>query len=1049
MIARWLGLACLFVCAAAGAQTRTLDDFENLSNWHVDHTDDVAATIANTPGEIGQAMRLQFDFAGVNGYATARRKLPLDLTENFELSFWIRGEAGINNLQFKLVDDSGANVWWINRPDFTFPHDWQQIRIKKRQIDFAWGPTTDRSLKHIASIEFVVSSGQDGGKGHVDIDQLELRALPPPDANPPKPVITASSVHANSSPDAVMDGDLNTNWGSKVATGIEQHLDIDFVKPREFGGLTIQWAPGEGAIDYDVQFSDDGQTWRTVRTVKNGNGVTDSLMLGESETRYLRLALHKGKVGIYVLREITVEPVEFGASANAFFSALAKKASRGSYPRGFTEQPYWTIVGVDGVGLPALMSEDGALEPRKGGFSIEPFLLIGDKTVTWADVTPEQSLLDHDLPMPSVEWKSGNVELKVDAFARGTRENSTLLARYRVRNTSDRPQTLTLALAIRPFQVNPPAQFLNSAGGASPIHDLAEKDGVVSIDGKPAVLALTHADSFGASSFDSGSVVDRLRNRASLETSVHDDVGFASGALLYSMTLAPNAEREVDLAAPTTGAFPSINQRDAAAVSWIARESDSAAKSWHASIDRVAITVPTAGQRLVDALRTSIAYTLISRDGPALRPGTRSYARSWIRDGAMIEDGLLSVGNIDAARAFVDWYAPRQFSNGKVPCCVDHRGADPVPENDSNGELIHAIAQLYRYGGDRAELEKNWPHVIGAVAYMDKLRASETGTANIAFKGMMPASISHEGYSSKPMHSYWDDLWSLVGYKDAVDMAVALGRKEDAVRIAHSRDAFSADLLASIAATVKAHAIDYMPGCAELGDFDATSSTIAIAQAGELDALSQLLHATFERYWKESESRANGSRAWKDYTPYEWRTVGTFARLGWRDRAQAAIDFFFRTGARPLAWNQWAEVVGNDKREIRFIGDMPHIWVASDFIRSTLDLFAYDRASDHALVIGAGIPAAWIESKEGVAIAGLHTPYGLLGYRVHGVNGHVTLHIDKGMAPPGGFVFASPFGSANNTHVDGKAATWNGILLTIATAPADIEFDVAPTPAVH
>jgi hypothetical protein len=415
----------------------------------------------------------------------------------------------------------------------------------------------------------------------------------------------------------------------------------------------------------------------------------------------------------------------------------------------------------------------------------------------------------------------------------------------------------------------------------------------------------------------------------------------------------------------------------------------------------------------------------------------------------MIEDGLLSVGNIDAARAFVDWYAPRQFSNGKVPCCVDHRGADPVPENDSNGELIHAIAQLYRYGGDRAELEKNWPHVIGAVAYMDKLRASETGTANIAFKGMMPASISHEGYSSKPMHSYWDDLWSLVGYKDAVDMAVALGRKEDAVRIAHSRDAFSADLLASIAATVKAHAIDYMPGCAELGDFDATSSTIAIAQAGELDALSQLLHATFERYWKESESRANGSRAWKDYTPYEWRTVGTFARLGWRDRAQAAIDFFFRTGARPLAWNQWAEVVGNDKREIRFIGDMPHIWVASDFIRSTLDLFAYDRASDHALVIGAGIPAAWIESKEGVAIAGLHTPYGLLGYRVHGVNGHVTLHIDKGMAPPGGFVFASPFGSANNTHVDGKAATWNGILLTIATAPADIEFDVAPTPAVH
>ena len=1043
----WL---CLLACASAGAQTRVLDDFENLANWQAEHTDDVVAALANTPGHQGQAMRLTFDFAGVNGYATARRELPLDLPDNFELSFWIRGEAGVNNLQFKLIDDSGENVWWINRPDFSFPLDWQQIRIKKRQIEFAWGPIADRTLKHIASIEFVVSSGRDGGKGHVDIDQLELRTLPPPDAVLPKPVITASSVHANSSPDAAMDGDLATYWGSKAATGTEQHLDIDFVKPREFGGLTIQWAPGEGATDYDVQFSDDGQTWRTVRSVRNGNGLVDSLMLGESETRYLRLALHEGKVGLYILREITVEPIGVGASANAFFSALAKHAPRGNYPRGFTEQPYWTLVGVDGVGSPALMSEDGALEPRKGGFSIEPFLLIGGKLVTWADVTPTQSLLDNELPMPSVMWKSGNVELVVDAFARGTRENSALLARYRVRNTGDQPQEVTLALTVRPFQVNPPAQFLNSAGGASPIHDLSGKDGVISIDGKPALLALTHADSFAATSFDSGSIVERLRDaKLPAETSVHDDFGFASGALLYAMTLAPHAEREVELVAPTTGALPSITPRDAQAAAWFARERSAAAKDWHARIDRVAITVPPAAQRLVDALRTSVAYTLISRDGPALRPGTRSYARSWIRDGAMIEDGLLSLGNIEAAREFVDWYAPRQFSNGKVPCCVDHRGADPVPENDSHGELIHAIAQLYRYGRDRAELEKNWPHIAAAVAYMDTLRARETGATNPAFKGMMPASISHEGYSSKPMHSYWDDLWALVGYKDAADMAAALGRNEDAAHIAQSRDAFRTDLLASIAATVKAHGIDYMPGCAELGDFDATSSTIAIAQAGELDALSNLLQGTFERYWKEFQTRADGSRTWKDYTPYEWRTVGAFTRMGWRDRAQAAIDFFFRSGARPPAWNQWAEVVGNDPREIRFIGDMPHIWVASDFIRSTLDLFAYERASDHAFVIGAGLPAAWIASKEGVAISGLRTPYGALGYRVRRDNDRVTLHIDKGVAPPGGFVFLSPFETAQHTTVNGKSVAWDAHALAIPGAPADIAFDVAPSSTLH
>ena len=31
------------------------------------------------------------------------------------------------------------------------------------------------------------------------------------------------------------------------------------------------------------------------------------------------------------------------------------------------------------------------------------------------------------------------------------------------------------------------------------------------------------------------------------------------------------------------------------------------------------------------------------------------------------------------------------------------------------------------------------------------------------FFGLLPESISHEGYSSKPMHSYWDDFFALQG----------------------------------------------------------------------------------------------------------------------------------------------------------------------------------------------------------------------------------------------------------------------------------------------
>src|SRR5690606_9168442 len=150
---------------------------------------------------------------------------------------------------------------------------------------------------------------------------------------------------------------------------------------------------------------------------------------------------------------------------------------------------------------------------------------------------------------------------------------------------------------------------------------------------------------------------------------------------------------------------------------------------------------------------------------------------------------------------------------------------------------------------------------------------------------------------------------ALRGYRDAADMAVALGLETEALAMAESRDEFRQDLQASLLQTMKAHRSDYLPGSAELGDFDATPTTIALAPGGEQGRLPQpALDNPFERYWQEYVARRDGKREWKDYTPYEWRNVGAFVRLGWRDRAQQASEFFFKDRAPP-GWNQWAEVV--------------------------------------------------------------------------------------------------------------------------------------------
>jgi hypothetical protein len=453
------------------------------------------------------------------------------------------------------------------------------------------------------------------------------------------------------------------------------------------------------------------------------------------------------------------------------------------------------------------------------------------------------------------------------------------------------------------------------------------------------------------------------------------------------------------------------------------------ARIWRQESSRVSITVPAAGREHLDTLRANEAYMLINRDGPALQPGARSYRRSWIRDGAMMAAALLRLGHEDEVEAYARWFASHQYPDGKVPCCVDARGADPVPENDADGELIFLVAETARLTGDTAFAAELWPHVAAAVGHLDALRAQRRTEAyrtpdTLVFFGLMPESISHEGYSAKPMHSYWDDFWALRGYADAAELAARLGKADEAARIAASRDEFRADLVASIERAMAAHGIDYIPGCAELGDFDATSTTVALAPtAADAHLPREAIERTFEKYWTNFVARRDGVQPWENYTPYELRTVGTFVRLGWRDRAHELLDFFL-ADRMPPGWRQWPEIVWHDRKTARFLGDLPHTWVGSDYARSFLDMLTFERERDGVLVVAAGVPAPWL-SDGGVGVRDLRTRWGKLTYTLREEDGAIRFSLAPGLAlPPGGVVLRAPLGPGPVTvTVDGAPAT--------------------------
>lgn len=1032
---------------------RLLDDFESVAAWSARPSEDVALELVSEQGHQGRALAMRFDFRGHGGYAVARRALPLDLPENYELTLWLRGEARANNLEIKLVDDSGDNVWWYHRRDFEFPAEWTPLRIRKRQISFAWGPLGGGELRRAAALEIAITAGQ-GGSGTVWLDQLALTALPPVNPHPPAPTASAACQGRAESAGEILDGDASTVWHC-ASESAPLTVELDLQGTRELGGAILDWAGDDFATDYRLEASSDGRHWETLRAVAGGNGGRDYLATPDAEAAHLRLAIERTSRQRGVrLAELRLQPLSFGASPNDLLHAVAADVPRGTYPRAFVgEQVYWTVVGADGAKEEGLLSEDGAFEVAKGGFSIEPFVRLGapgrETLVSWASVRTEPSLEDGDLPIPSVTWRHPELELTVTAVA-VERSPSAFALRYRLRNLATEPRPLRLFAAVRPLQVQPPQQFLNTPGGFAPISTIRSEPSALRVDERRCVVAL-RADRAGASTFDAGEVVGFLAHGdAPPRLAVTDAQRLASGALGRELMLAPGEETSWELqvfevSPPGSGSCASV-ARSLPSFEDLLRTTRDA---WRERLSRVSIRLPSGAVELERALRSSLAYILVNRDGPAIQPGSRSYERSWIRDGALTSAALLALGHEDEVESFIRWFTPFQFENGKVPCCVDARGADPVTENDSHGELLFLIAEHYRITRQAGLARELWPNIVRAVAHLEGLRASRrtpeyaSGPKRLFF-GLLPESISHEGYSAKPMHSYWDDFFAIRGLKDAVFLAEALGHDVEARAWETSRDELIADVQASIRVAIEHHGIDFIPGAAELGDFDATSTTVALSPGGEGARLPQdALHRTFERAHASVLARRH-SVAWDAYTPYEWRLVGSLLRLGWRDRAWDLIDDYL-ADRRPLAWNQWPEVVWRQERVPKFLGDLPHTWVASDFIRSTLDLFAYEREDDDALVVLAGIPERWLVAGESLAIKGLRTRHGALALALEtSASGTVRIRIGSLSRPPaGGVVLVWPGDRSP------RAVRVNGVTLdetperelVLVSLPAQIELD--------
>ncbi|MFK7884105.1 MAG: hypothetical protein AB8F26_07985 [Phycisphaerales bacterium] len=988
----WPFALCSLMMATASTNgfVDVIDRFESAGDWSLILADGVKGEIVDEEG----ALRLDYDFTSSAGYCVVRRDVEISIDPNYRFGFRWKGSGPPNTLEFKLIDSTGENVWWSVRRDVEFPQEWTPASVRRRHVSFAWGPSGGDPLTQVRSIEFAVTASQ-GGKGSLWLDDLVYERLSTIEPEPVEPNVTSGGASLGR-----IGKDGLISWAGTEG----ESLLFTFDQVVEFSAIELEWQAGQAPAKYRIESMVNDQS-----TIANGEVVAsdagrDLLFTPEAEAKSVRLTIERGSG---ILNAVRFLPVEELTTANSYFGRLASESPRGTFPSYYTELSAWTVVGLPGHDYEALMSDTGAIEPVKGGYSLEPFIIRNGQVMTWADADIEQSLEKSSLPIPSVHWSLDGIALDVTAVVTDRLGDECVLARYCVSNESEVSQSSQLVLAARPFQVLPAAQFLNIVGGAVDAESVEVNPNAVIVEDRLFATPSVNADGVFAWHAPSGQLSSHLSDLASWSEETKVSVGsFPSGMLRFDIELQPGESREIHVVLPMTE-VPSerlVHEEidfDAA----MGKEQS----RWKELLGRTELTLPDSFQYLNHAIRANLAYILINADGPRIQPGSRTYERSWIRDGAMTSAALLALGHEKEARAFIDWYAPFQYENGKIPCVVDARGPDPVDENDAPGEFIFAIRNVAESNGEFDEefALSMYPRVqstVGYIEYMRNKRLTDTYTMSDdpilrACSGLMPESISHEGYSEKPMHSHWDNFWVYRGLEDAAVIAKRLGEEEDHVRFQVLSEDFGRSIRASIQQTALIHDIDYVPGCVELGDFDPTSTSIAFYPTGARDVIDDvLLEATFERAWQSTQDRILGA-PWDGMTPYEVRTVGTLVRLGWIDRAHRYLDWLFEL-QDPSDWMQWGEIAYRERSESRFVGDMPHTWVGSGAVLSILSLFAYEDSG--VIELAPGVRSEWFESGE-IGLTGLRTSHGTLTYLAKREHGRLVLDIEPGCYPPSGY----------------------------------------------
>ncbi len=156
-------------------------DSAGLSEWQPTASGNAQLSLAMSRAGRVPALQMDFDFKEGGGFVVARRALNRAMPKEYAVSFRLRGRGARVDLELKLVDGTGQNVWRHVKKDLLIPARWKRMRVESREIEFAWGPSSGSDIAQLGFIEFAIVA-REGGRGTLWIADVQIEDLSPAQA---------------------------------------------------------------------------------------------------------------------------------------------------------------------------------------------------------------------------------------------------------------------------------------------------------------------------------------------------------------------------------------------------------------------------------------------------------------------------------------------------------------------------------------------------------------------------------------------------------------------------------------------------------------------------------------------------------------------------------------------------------------------------------------------------------------------------------------------------------------------------------------------------